>query len=102
MVARIKREQSSIKAENTEQILTSLRQIVDGATVAQLNAQEDNVIQNTGLFQGNEDDNLRTKALAIIKTELNQKEDKVKEQINVNQKILLIVFQFQKEVLARN
>ncbi len=89
LVTRIKREQSSIKAENTEQILTSLRQIVDGASVAQLNAEKDNVIQNTGLFQGNDDDNLRTKALAIINSELNQKEDKVKEQINVNQKNII-------------
>jgi len=76
------------QTEVTENIVTSIRKEVNDMTIPQLQQEITNAEQNLGRFEGNTNDALRTKAIAIYNAEIKNKAPRVLAETNVLQRQL--------------
>ena len=73
LASKIRTYVNAEQTKATENIITSIRKEVNGMTIPELEQEITNAEQNLGRFEGNTDDNLRTKAIAIFNAEIKDK-----------------------------
>lgn len=88
LVSKIETFVNAEQTKTTENIVTSIRKEVNDMTIPQLQQEITNAEQNLGRFEGNTNDALRTKAIAIYNAEIKNKAPRVLAETNALQRQL--------------